>query len=125
SRVVAERNPYYWKVDPDGRQLPYLDSVTFEVIDDVETILLKATNGEFHFHTRHFNDLKNKPVVASGRTDGNYDFVSLQPSTNNEVVIMLNLTHKDPVLREIFRNKDFRIGLSHAIDRDEIINVVF
>ena len=24
-RMVAERNPYYWKVDPDGSQLPYLD----------------------------------------------------------------------------------------------------
>jgi peptide/nickel transport system substrate-binding protein len=38
---------------------------------------------------------------------------------------MLNLTHKDPVLRAIFQNKDFRIGLSHAINRQEIINTVY
>jgi peptide/nickel transport system substrate-binding protein len=43
----------------------------------------------------------------------------------NSAVISLNLTHKDPVKRQIFQNKDFRIGLSHAIDRQEIIDVVF
>ncbi len=32
---------------------------------------------------------------------------------------------KDPVIKEIARNKDFRIGLSYAINRQEIIDVVF
>lgn len=35
--VVLERNPYYWKVDPEGNQLPYIDRMTFEIYD-VETI---------------------------------------------------------------------------------------
>ncbi len=43
----------------------------------------------------------------------------------NQAAITLNLTHKDPVKRQIFQNKDFRIGLSHAINRQEIIDVVF
>ena len=43
----------------------------------------------------------------------------------NTTVISLNLTHKDPVKREIFNNKDFRIGLSHAIDRKAIIDSAF
>ncbi|CAA9575588.1 MAG: Oligopeptide ABC transporter, periplasmic oligopeptide-binding protein OppA, partial [uncultured Thermomicrobiales bacterium] len=38
-------------------------------------------------------------------------------------MIALNLTHKDPVKRQIFGNKDFRIGLSHAINRQEIIDI--
>ena len=37
----------------------------------------------------------------------------------------MNLTHADPVKREIYNNKDFRIGLSHAIDRQEIIDLVY
>ena len=28
TQVVAERNPYYFKVDPNGNQLPYIDRVT-------------------------------------------------------------------------------------------------
>jgi peptide/nickel transport system substrate-binding protein len=43
----------------------------------------------------------------------------------NSTIIALNLTHKDPVKREIFQNKDFRIALSHAINRQEIIDVVY
>ncbi len=41
------------------------------------------------------------------------------------MVVFLNLTTKNPVLREIFRNKDFRIGLSHAINRQELLDVVY
>ncbi len=43
----------------------------------------------------------------------------------NEMIIALNLTHKDPTKRQIFQNKDFRIGLSYAVNRQEIIDVVF
>lgn len=45
-RVVAERNPYYWKVDPDGNQLPYIDGVTWAKIDDPELMALKMTAGD-------------------------------------------------------------------------------
>src|SRR5690606_1459590 len=38
--------------------------------------------------------------------------------------LALNLTAKDPVKREIFNNRDFRIGLSLAINRQEIIDAV-
>lgn len=125
STVSAERNPYYWKVDPDGRQLPYIDQVSMDVASDAEVILLKATNGELSFHTRHINGLANKPVLADSREKGNYDFVTLQSSFMNEVVVFLNLSHDNKVKREVFNNKDFRIGLSHAINRDEINTAVF
>lgn len=125
STVSAERNPYYWKVDPDGRQLPYIDQVTFDVASDAEVILLKATNGELSFHTRHINGLANKPVLADSREAGNYDFVTLQSTFMNEVVVFLNLSHENPAKREVFNNRDFRIGLSHAIDRAEINTAVF
>ena len=39
--------------------------------------------------------------------------------------LAINLTHLDPVKREIFQNKDFRIGLSHAINRQEIVDIVY
>ncbi|TDE11220.1 ABC transporter substrate-binding protein [Jiangella asiatica] len=123
--VTAERNPYYWKTDPDGRQLPYIDRVSFEVISDAEVILLKATNGEFSFHTRHVTSLANKPVLADGREQGGYTFTTLRSSLMNEMVIFLNLTHQDPVKRAIFGTKDFRIGLSHAIDRAELNTATF
>src|SRR5262249_48120702 len=56
---------------------------------------------------------------------GNYRLVDEKNSESNTTVVMLNLTHKDPVKRAIFDNKDFRIGLSYAIDRQSIIDSAF
>ncbi len=32
AKVIAKRNPYYFKVDPEGNQLPYIDEVTVDII---------------------------------------------------------------------------------------------
>lgn len=125
SQVVAERNPYYWKTDPEGRQLPYIDRVVYDAVSDEEVMLVKATNGELDMHSRHINFLSNKPVLAEAREDGDYRFFAWGVGHMNEFIIQLNLTHPDPVKRQIFQNKDFRIGLSHAIDRQEMIDTVF
>jgi peptide/nickel transport system substrate-binding protein len=125
NRIVCERNPYYFKVDPDQSQLPYLDRVVFEVVTDEETLVLKASNGDFDMHARHVNTPKNKPVLARGREKGDYSFIELKNSYLNTITIHLNLTHKDPVKRQIFQNKNFRIGLSHAINRQEVIDIVY
>jgi peptide/nickel transport system substrate-binding protein len=123
--VVAERNPYYWKTDPEGNQLPYLDQVRYQMLDDEQVMLASALQGDFDMHSRTFNTAANKPVVAEGREDGGYDFFSLGSTLASELVIMLNLTHDDEQLREVFSNKDFRIGLSHAINRQEVVDAVF
>ena len=120
-RVIARRNPYYWKVDTDGSQLPYLDEFVNTILTDAEVMLLKATNGEFDLQTRTITSLRNKPVLAKSRDKGGYEFVDMTNANMNTAIISLNLCHKDPVKREIFRNRDFRIGLSHAINREEII----
>jgi peptide/nickel transport system substrate-binding protein len=125
TRLTFARNPYYWKTDTNGSQLPYIDQVIFDVIEDPQVMLLKAANGEFGYHLRHINSPANKPVLAQSMQAGNYTLMDLQPATMNEGVIGFNLTHADPVKREIYNNKNFRIGLSHALNRTEIINAVY
>ena len=44
---TLERNPDYWKVDPAGNQLPYIDGVTIHMVQDREVLVLKAIQGEF------------------------------------------------------------------------------
>jgi peptide/nickel transport system substrate-binding protein len=125
TQVVFERNPYYWKVDPEGQQYPYVDQLTYEVFQDPAGMVLKATNGEIDFQMRHFNTLANKAVLFDNKDSGGYDFFDLVSASSNSVVLHLNLSHKDPVKREVFQNKDFRIGLSHAINRQEVIDTVY
>jgi peptide/nickel transport system substrate-binding protein len=125
TQVVAERNPYYFKVDPDGNQLPYIDRVVYEVVQSADVLLLKALNGEIDMQDRHIATLPNKAVFADNMEQGGYRFFDSIPATMNTCLINLNLSHKDPTKRELFQNKDFRIGLSHAIHRQEIIDLVF
>lgn len=124
-RPVAKRNPYYWKTDEDGSQLPYLDSVAFELVQDPETAVLKATSGEFDLVDVGINQIRNKPVFARSREKAGYEFFETIPQQMNQMIVMVNLAHKNPALRGVFSQRDFRIGLSHAINRQEIINAVF
>lgn len=125
SRLVAERNPYYFKVDSEGNQLPYLDSVIYELLADSEVLLFRVLSGEIDLLSRHITTTTNRPVLFDNMERGNYRLFEVIPSANNTMGLALNLTHRDPIKREIFSNKDFRIGLSHAIDRQEIIDLVY
>ncbi|MCC9078709.1 ABC transporter substrate-binding protein [Litorilinea aerophila] len=124
ARVELERNPYFWKVDAEGQQLPYIDRYVVDIVSDVEVLVLKALNGELDYQERFISAPKNKAVLFDNMEQGGYHFYDLTPTTVNEMIIQFNLNCTDPVKREIFRNKDFRIGLSHAINRQEIIDVV-
>jgi peptide/nickel transport system substrate-binding protein len=124
-RVTADRNPYYYKVDEAGNQLPYIDKVVYEVVQDREVLLLKALSGEIDMMNRHFNTLANKPVIVENQEKGGYTLFEETSSSSNTNVICLNLTHKDPVLNKVFNDKQFRIALSRAINRQEIIDTVY
>ncbi len=125
TQVTLVRNPYYWKVDQNGQQYPYIDKVVYGVYQDIPSMLLKALNGEIDFQMRHFNTLANKAVLYDNMTKGDYRLFNVKQAGSNSNVIMLNLNHRDPAMREILQNKDFRIGLSYAINRQEIINTVY
>ena len=124
-RQVWERNPYYWKVDTDGSQLPYIDEVVFTFLEE-GPFLLRAANGDIDFYQRaEITVPKNRPVLSEGQEAGNYKLIKLKDPNHNTVGVCFNLTHKNPTKRRMLQNKDFRIGLSHAINRQEIIDLVY
>lgn len=125
SVVTAERNPYYWKTDDTGAQLPFIDRLEFEIVQNDEVMLLKAVNGEIDMHGRNFTTDPNRPVLADARESGDFRFLTVENTSMNQMVISLNLNHRDEELRKIFQNKDFRIGLSHAINRQDIQDTVY
>ncbi|PKN91269.1 MAG: ABC transporter substrate-binding protein [Chloroflexi bacterium HGW-Chloroflexi-6] len=125
AQEVYARNPYYWKVDQNGQQYPYIDKLVYTIFQDNSAMLLKATNGEIDMQMRHFNVLENKAVLYDNMEQGNYHLFTLKDAANNSMVIQFNMTHQDPALREVFQNKDFRVGMSYAINRQEVINTVF
>jgi len=123
--VTLKRNPYYFKVDTEGNQLPYIDDLSISVNADKQTLVLKVVNGEIDYQDRHVNANANRAVFTDAAEKAQIHLVDGPNADMNTTIISFNLTHKDPVKREIFNNKDFRIGLSYAIDRQAIIDAAF
>ena len=105
--------------------MPYIDTLEMRVSDSLEELTLMALNGEIDFQDRHIATVVNQPLFFDGQEAGDYRMGEVIPSSSNTMVIQFNLNHVDPKRRELFQNKDFRIGVSYAIDRPEIIDAVF
>jgi peptide/nickel transport system substrate-binding protein len=125
TRVIMERNPYFWQVDTNGAQLPYVDRITFSISQDVESLMLDAVSGRLDIQDRHIDTLQNKPTLSQNMQKGGYRLVELVASGAQQCQIYLNITHKDPKMREMFANKEFRQALSLGINRKEIVDLVY
>ncbi len=125
SKLIATRNPYYWKVDPDGKQLPYIDEIEMNLVENTEAVAAKTLACEIDMQTRRM-DLKKFPLFKEKESDCKYHVYLWPNASGSNLVFWPNQSYTaDPVLRDIFQNKDFRIGLSYAIDRNQINSIAY
>ncbi|MBA2665649.1 MAG: ABC transporter substrate-binding protein [Trueperaceae bacterium] len=122
--VTYSRNPYYWKVDAEGKQLPYLDGVDFRIVQDVQVLNLMALEGSFDWQAKDVVTLDQLSLYRDNEERGNYRLVEVQSAASSFAAYYLNLSHRDDELRALFHEADFRKALSHAIDRQEIVDLV-
>jgi len=121
---IYERNPYYWKVDTAGNQLPYLDRKERTLVPDAQAILLKALAGDIDYQDRNVAGVANRPVIMENRQKGDYRVLAtLSPGTYWGTVFF-NFTHKDPVLKELFNKVEFRQAFSLAVNRQEVNELI-
>ncbi|NIZ00362.1 ABC transporter substrate-binding protein [Thalassospira lucentensis] len=116
--LIAKRNPYYWKIDPMGRQLPYIDQVAFTRVPSKSAAADAAIAGKVNMQERHVSARADEILAAND----NLQPFTLIESDMNYLTLSLNLNDKDTVLRKIFQDKNFRVALSYAIDREAIIS---
>lgn len=120
------RNPYYWKIDTAGNQLPYIEGIERRLVSDVEALLLLVLAGEVDIlNGERLGFTENLAVLMRNQANGNYQVEQSTPWADNSGVLYFNYSHKDPVLREILNDKRFRVALSVAINRDELNDVIF
>ena len=124
-QFTLTRNPYYWKIDDQGNQLPYIDTSTNEVVQNTEVMLLKALNGEIDFIGRYINTDENRPVFFDNEQRAGLKFFEVPENNATGVQIHLNLTDKNPDLRKFFDTRDVRVAMSVAIDRQQIIDQIY
>ena len=122
---TLRRNPYFVGVDPDGNQLPYLDEVRFTFFADIQALNLAAIAGEFDMQERHIQ-MTNYPVFKENEKSGKYRVITWPTFGGADAVVAFNQSYKaDPELGKIMATKEFRVALSHAINRDQIKESVF
>jgi peptide/nickel transport system substrate-binding protein len=122
--MVAKRNPYYWKVDPEGNQLPYIDEIRFDLFENAEGINIKAAAGEIDFQFRRI-DIAKLPVFKENAAKGDYRVVLWPDAVPSHIGFAINQSIADPKLREVFQNVKFRQALAVAIDRNHVNETVY
>ena len=121
---LLERNPYFWAIDPAGNQLPYIDRLRVEVVNDQEGYNLKAIAGEIDI-AQFGLEAANVTLYKENEEKGGYQMLMWKAPDGSEAAYGFNLTHTDPVLREIFQDIRFRQAMSLAINRDEINTLLY
>lgn len=124
-RFIMQRNPYYWKVDPAGNQLPYIDTIVHDLQAEAQTVLLKAVAGEIDMQGRLLGGMQNSVLLLANLSSEKYRLVPKKSTASVGVLLAPNLNHTDPVLKAILSDPRFRKAISHAINRHEINKIVF
>lgn len=120
-RRVFVANPYYFKVDSRGQQLPYIDRQVERFLDP-ELNLLAVLNGEVDEKAQGIG-LADYPLLKENEAAG--DYTMRLPPGSVGTHLSFNITHPDPVLREIYADVRFRQAMSLAINRDELNDTLY
>ncbi|MEO0327085.1 MAG: ABC transporter substrate-binding protein [Pseudomonadota bacterium] len=123
TRFIFERNPYYHRVDPKGRQLPYIDRVIMSIVSK-DVIPAKTGTGEADLQGRYLR-FDNVPFLKQGEEKGGYKTFLWSVGKGSQIALFPNLNTNDPTWREVVRDVRFRRALSMGIDRDEINDSIY
>ena len=117
---ILERNPYYYAVDTEGNQLPYIDRIQLTLAENPEVVNLRAIAGDYDYQER-FIDLGKLPILLENRERSRYR-VHLDPGFNGaDTVLFPNMTYtEDREIGDLLANVQFRRALSLGIDREQL-----
>jgi peptide/nickel transport system substrate-binding protein len=122
-RFIFVRNPYYHRVDPKGRQLPYIDRVVMQMADS-KIIALKTTGGETDLQGRYLR-FDDYTVLKSAEARNDYVVRLWRTAKGSHFTLYPNLNVVDSDWRTLIRDVRFRRAMSLAINRYEVNQVIF
>ena len=124
------RNPYYFAVDTNGNQLPYIDRLFFDQ-KQKDLIGVAAAHGEFSYQSTNIG-FGQFTLLMSDRNRGGYKVRQWFPTGGGSFVICFNLNHRieeskpeSRLKKKYLNNKIFRRALSLAINRPAIIHSLY
>lgn len=125
-RVTLKRNPHYWKKDPAGAPLPYLDQLVIEVVKDANNAFMRLRQGSLDIYDKlrppDYSELRSQPGLTQvpdlgpGLQTDHLWFNLNNAELNGRPVV-------NPVKRAWFNDTRFRQAVSSAIDRQTIASI--
>lgn len=122
--ATLTRNPYYWKVDTEGNQLPYIENIQVEIASGAvsEQVALKAIAGELDMQVRDIA-LQDVPLILESAEAGDYHVIMWDRGDFAWPWLMLMYDLADDGLEDLMYTQAFRQALSVSINRDRINEV--
>lgn len=120
--LLLKRNPYYWKKDSSGRQLPYLDAVRLEIEQNRDIEALRYQRGEIHL----INSVT--PAVFEKLSGDKAGLVRDTGTSTDTEQLWFNQVPTSPIpayKRTWFASTAFRQAISEAINRDDLARIVY
>ncbi len=132
-RVELEKNPHYRMVDREGHKLPYLDKVVLAVVPDQNTQVLRFYGEEIDFLDIRSVRGSDAALMKQRERSGNFSMYNLGPD-DGTMFLVFNMNRRrnpetgkyyvDPVKQKWFNKRFFRQAVSHAIDRQRMVDNV-
>ncbi|MDH3228808.1 MAG: ABC transporter substrate-binding protein [Alphaproteobacteria bacterium] len=122
-RFTFVRNPYFHRVDAEGRQLPYIDQVVMQIAS-ARIIPAKTGTGESDLQARYLR-FDNYTFLKQNEQRNGFRTLLWRSGKGSHMTLYPNLNVRDPVWRALLRDVRFRRALSLAIDRHEVNQVIY
>jgi peptide/nickel transport system substrate-binding protein len=129
-RVVFRRNPYYWRKDTGGNQLPYVEQIVWQIVESTDTSILQFRSGGLDTVTI---SPENFSLLKREEKRGNFTVYNGGPRlTTTFISFNLNKGRRksgqpvvNPVKSRWFNTLAFRQAVAYAIDRQAMLNNIF
>jgi peptide/nickel transport system substrate-binding protein len=118
-----ERNPYFYMVDTEGKQLPYIDELITTQAADVEMVNVKVVSGDVDY-LRESTALVKVPMYKEAESKANINVILLDMHVDSSG-LFLNMTYSDTNWQKASQDLRFRQALSHAVNRKELIDTLY
>ncbi len=128
--VTLKRNPRHWRTDAEGNALPYLDGITWQIVQNFDAMMLKFKQGETDIYSLRGQDY---PILKPLEEEGKFKIYALGPNFGSSFVVFNqnpgknpenNTPYLPPFKRAWFEKTEFRQAVAYAIDKEGIIDTV-
>ena len=133
-RVVFRRNPYYWKKDAQGRPLPKIDRIIWQMTENTDTQLLRFRSGDLdvmgdsrpmrpeYYSLLRREEERGKFKIQNG---GPWSGILYLAFNLNQGKNQNGKPFVDPIKSRWFNRLEFRQAVAYALDRQRINTNIF